>query len=707
VYLFEGLKNQISAYLPPEQVALVQQAYVVARDAHAPQTRSSGEPYITHPVAVSSILADMHMDHETLMAALLHDVIEDTPVSKEDLTRLFGNTVAELVQGVSKLDKVKFKDYQEFEVTNLQKMFMAMTQDIRVILIKLADRTHNMRTLGALRPEKRRRIAKETLELYAPIANRLGIHNIKNELEDWGFQALYPMRYRALSTAVKQARGNRRELLEKIQHEILGRLEQAGINADVSGREKHLYSIYRKMKNKELMFNDVMDIYAFRVVVDSVDHCYRTLGVVHNLYKPIEIRFKDYIAIPKQNGYQSLHTSLIGPHGIPVEIQMRTREMDEMADKGIAAHWMYKANGQHQDTTAQIRARRWIQSLLELQQNAGNSAEFVENVKSELYPDELYVFSPKGKIVELPIGATAVDFAYAVHTDIGNRCVGAKVDRRPYPLNKPLETGQTVEIVTSPGGKPNANWLNYVVTSRAILGIRNYLKKQQQNESISLGRRLLSSALGEVKLEDIAPERIEQVLQNTKQKSLDELCSEIGLGNQLAIAVARRLLGEFDSDESSSKDNNGPMPKSKAFIIGSEGMLLTFGKCCRPIPGDDIIANATPGKGLNVHRADCRNIKGWDKEPGKFFPVRWDKTGDKQFLCDIRVFIVNRQGVLAKLTTLIASQGSNIQDLATDDRDTGEYVIKITLSVRDRVHLANVMRKIRVMPDVQKVYRRK
>ena len=707
MYLFEGLKNQISAYLPSEQVALVQQAYVVARDAHAPQTRSSGEPYITHPVAVSSILADMHMDHETLMAALLHDVIEDTPVSKEDLAAKFGNTVAELVQGVSKLDKVKFKDYHEFEDTNLQKMFMAMTQDIRVILIKLANHTHNMRTLGALRPEKRRRIAKETLELYAPIANRLGIHNIKNELEDWGFQALYPMRYRALSTAVKQARGNRRELLEKIQHEITGRLDQAGIQAEVSGREKHLYSIYRKMKNKELMFNDVMDIYAFRVVVQSIDQCYRTLGVVHNLYKPIEIRFKDYIAIPKQNGYQSLHTSLVGPHGIPVEIQMRTREMDETADMGIAAHWLYKTNGQGQDTTAQLRARRWMQSLLELQQNAGNSAEFVENVKSELYPDELYVFSPKGKIVELPIGATAVDFAYAVHTDIGNRCVGAKVDRRPYPLNKPLETGQTVEIVTSPGGKPNANWLNYVVTSRAILGIRNYLKKQQQNEAVSLGRRLLGSALGEVKLEDIQPERIEHVLQNTRQKSLDELCSEIGLGNQLAVAVARRLLGEFESEETATSDNETSLPKSKAFIIGSEGMLLTFAKCCRPIPGDEIVASATPGKGLNVHRADCRNIKGWEKEPGKFFPVRWDKTGDKQFLCDIRVFIVNRQGVLAKLTTLIASQDSNIQDLATDDRDTGEYVIKITLSVRDRIHLANVMRKIRVMPDVQKVYRRK
>ncbi len=704
MYLFEGLKQQISAYLPAEQVAMVQQAYLLARDAHAPQTRSSGEPYITHPVAVASILAEMRMDHETLMAALLHDVIEDTEYSKEDLEQRFGSTVAELVQGVSKLDKVKFKDIKEFEVTNLQKMFMAMTQDIRVILIKLADRTHNMRTIGALKPEKRRRIAKETLELYAPIANRLGIHNIKNELENWGFRALYPMRYRALETAVRQARGNRREVIEKIQNEIEARIRHAGIQAEVSGREKHLYSIYRKMKSKELMFNDVMDIYGFRVLVDSVDSCYRVLGVVHNLYKPIEIRFKDYIAIPKQNGYQSLHTSLIGPHGIPVEIQMRTREMDEMADNGIAAHWMYKKSGEQGDTTAQIRARRWMQSLLEIQQSAGNTYEFVENVKSELYPDELYVFTPKGKIVELPIGANAVDFAYAVHTDIGNKCVGARVDRKPYPLSKPLETGQTVEIITSTGGKPNANWLNNVVTSRAIMGIRNYLKKQQQSEAIALGKRLLSSALGEVPLASIAPERIEQVLQNSKQKTLDELCIDIGLGNQLPIAVARRLLGEFDED--SATDQVLPA-RPKAFIVGSEGMLTTFAKCCRPIPGDAIAASASPGKGLNVHRAECRNIRGWEKEPGKYFPVRWDKTGDKQFLCDIRVFIVNKQGMLAKLTTVIASLDSNIQDLATDDRDTGDYVIKITLSVRDRIHLANVMRKIRVTPDVLKVYRRK
>lgn len=709
MYLFEGLKQQISAYLPPEQVALVQQAYMLARDAHAPQFRSSGEPYITHPVAVTSILADMRMDHETLMAALCHDVIEDTEYNYDDLHQRFGATVAELVQGVSKLDKVKFKDIKEFEVTNLQKMFLAMTQDIRVILIKLADRTHNMRTIGALKPEKRRRIARETLELYAPIANRLGIHNIKNELEDWGFRALYPMRYRALETAVKQARGNRSEIIDKIQSEISARIRDAGISADVKGREKHLYSIYRKMKSKELMFNDVMDIYGFRVIVDNVDSCYRVLGVVHNLYKPIEIRFKDYIAIPKQNGYQSLHTSLVGPHGIPVEIQMRTRDMDEMADNGIAAHWKYKKSGEQGDSAAQIRARRWMQSLLEIQQSAGNSYDFVENVKTELYPDELYVFTPKGKIVELPIGANAVDFAYAVHTDIGNRCVGVRVDRKPYPLTKALETGQTVEIITSPGGKPNASWLNYVVTSRAIMGIRNFLKKQQQSEAVALGKRLLGSALGEVKIETIAPERVDRVLAHTTKKTLDELYADIGLGNQLPIAVARRLLGEFDEASSAAQTPvDGSLPsRVKAVIVGSEGLLTTFAKCCRPIPGDPIAASASPGKGLNVHRAECRNIRGWEKEPGKYFPVKWDKTGDKQFLVDIRVFIVNKQGMLAKLTTVIASQDSNIQDLATDDRDSGDYVIKITLSVRDRIHLANVMRKIRVTPDVIKVYRRK
>lgn len=502
MYLFEGLKRQIEQYLTPEQTALVQQAYVVARDAHEGQMRSSGDPYITHPVAVASILAEINLDHETLMSALLHDVIEDTEYSKDDLAEIFGATVADLVEGVSKLEKLKFKDKEELQVENYRKMIMAMTQDIRVILIKLADRTHNMRTLGSLRPDKRRRIARETLEIYAPIANRLGIHDSKNELENLGFKALYPMRFRALGSAVKQARGNRKEIINNIQHEIETRIRDSGIDGTIDGREKHLYSIYRKMLNKELMFNEVMDIYAFRVIVNSYDTCYRVLGVVHNLYKPIETRFKDYIAIPKSNGYQSLHTSLIGPHGIPIEIQIRTEEMNAMADKGVAAHWSYKQSGKNAGTTSQQRAHQWMQSLLELQQSAGSSFEFIENVKTELFPEEIYVFTPNGRIIELPMGATPVDFAYAVHTDVGSSCVGARVDRKPHPLNKPLDTGQSIEIITSPGGKPNATWLNFVVTGKARQGIRNHLKNQRTEEAHALGLRLLSSALGESSLED-------------------------------------------------------------------------------------------------------------------------------------------------------------------------------------------------------------
>ncbi len=455
MYLFEPLKAQVSSYLSKVQVDLLKQAYIVARDAHEGQMRSSGEPYITHPVAVALNLAKMHLDHETLMAALLHDVIEDTETTKDELAELFGHTVAELVEGVSKLDKLKFNNKAEMQAENFRKMLLAMVQDIRVILIKLADRTHNMRTLESLRPDKRRRIARETLDIYAPLANRLGIHDIKNELEVLGFEALYPMRARALKSAVKQARGNRKEIINNIREEIASRLEEHGITAQVIGREKHLFSIYRKMLNKELMFNEVMDIYAFRVIVDNkLDECYRALGAVHNLFKPIESRFKDYIAIPKTNGYQSLHTSLIGPHGIPVEIQIRTSDMDQMADKGVAAHWLYKQNGDDSGTTAQMKARRWMQSLLELQQSAGNSFEFIENVKSDLFPEEIYVFTPDGRIIELPMGATAVDFAYAVHTDVGNSCVGVKVDRKPYPLSQPIDSGQTIEVVTSSAARP-------------------------------------------------------------------------------------------------------------------------------------------------------------------------------------------------------------------------------------------------------------
>ncbi|NRA60749.1 MAG: bifunctional GTP diphosphokinase/guanosine-3',5'-bis pyrophosphate 3'-pyrophosphohydrolase, partial [Psychrobium sp.] len=540
MYLIENLVEVASSYLEPAQVKEIEDAYRVARAAHAGQFRSSGEPYVTHPVAVSQILADMHLDHETLIAALLHDVIEDTPVTQDEFAAQFGVAVGELVEGVSKLDKLQFSSKEEAQAENFRKMMMAMVQDLRVILIKLADRTHNMRTLGSLRPDKRRRIARETLDIYAPIANRLGIHNIKYELEELGFKGLYPNRFRVLSEVVRHAKGNRKEVLANVEQEISGRLEEAGIKAEIVGRQKNLYSIYKKMRNKEIQFEDVMDIYAFRIIVDDLDTCYRCLGAMHTLYKPRPGRFKDYIALPKANGYQSLHTSLLGPHGIPVEVQIRTEYMDQMADKGVAAHWVYKHNDS-QGTTAQIRARRWIQSLHELQQSAGNSFEFIENVKTDLFPEEIYVFTPDGRLLELPTGSTPVDFAFAVHTDVGNTCVGAKVDRKAYPLSQALTSGQSVEIITAPGSQPNAAWLNFVVTARARSKIRQVLKNLHTQESTKLGRRLLKHALGDIELDQLDPAKVEQVVSDTNSVSFDALLSNIGLGNAMSFAIAHQL----------------------------------------------------------------------------------------------------------------------------------------------------------------------
>jgi GTP pyrophosphokinase/guanosine-3',5'-bis(diphosphate) 3'-pyrophosphohydrolase len=702
VYLFEPLKELSSTYLSKVQVDLLKHAYVVARDAHDGQMRSSGDPYITHPVAVALNLAKMNLDHETLMAALLHDVIEDTPVTKDELAELFGHTVAELVEGVSKLDKLKFDNKEEMQAENFRKMVLAMVQDIRVILIKLADRTHNMRTLGSLRPDKRRRIARETLEIYAPIANRLGIHDIKNELELLGFQALYPMRSRALKSAVSSARGNRKAIINNIQEEVSSRLSESNINAQIVGREKHLYSIYRKMLNKELMFNEVMDIYAFRVIVDDkIDDCYRALGAMHNLFKPIEGRFKDYIAIPKTNGYRSLHTSLIGPHGIPVEIQIRTKDMEQMADQGVAAHWLYKEGGGNADTTAQMKARRWMQSLLELQQSAGSSFEFIENVKSDLFPEEIYVFTPEGRIIELPMGATAVDFAYAVHTDVGNSCVGVKVDRKPYPLSRALDSGNTIEVVTSAAARPNATWLNFVVTAKARLQIRTYLRGREKTESKALGLRLLSHALGSVSLDDISQEKIDAVIQQNGNKDFDDLLTNIGLGNALSIGIARRLTDEFTEDSELTPTNS----KAKMPIKGTEGMLVSYGKCCRPIPGDSILAYLSPGKGLMVHQQSCRNIKG--HESGALFPVKWDNDIDKEFIAKLRIEIVNHQGALALLTNVIAKCSSNVHSLNSGEKEAGLYIIDMEITCRDRIHLADIIRKIKVMVDVQRVIRNK
>ncbi len=674
---------------------MVRDAFVVARDAHEGQMRSSGDPYITHPVAVAGILADMHMDHETIMAALMHDVIEDTPVSKQQLEDQFGAVVADLVEGVSKLDKIQFSNKQEAQAENFRKMMMAMVQDIRVILIKLADRTHNMRTLGSLRPDKRRRIALETLEIYAPIAHRLGIHDMKNELEDLGFQAMYPMRHRALKSAVVQARGNRKTIIENTRLELVTRLEEHHIEASVIGREKHLYSIYRKMKNKELMFNEVMDIYAFRIVVDTVDNCYRSLGAMHSLYKPIENRFKDYIAIPRTNGYQSLHTSLIGPHGIPVEIQIRTHEMDQMADKGVAAHWLYK--GEDTDTTAQLRARKWMQSLLELQQSASSSFEFIESVKTDLFPDEIYVFTPDGRIIELPTGSTAVDFAYAVHSDIGNTCVGVRVERRNYSLSKPLENGQTVEIITSPRAKPNANWLNFVVSARARTRIRQYLRKQQSQEAVTMGNRLLRHALGAIKLDDIPQADKDRVVAETKHETFDDLLVDIGLGNELSAIVARRLLGE---------NTDIPEKKGDVAIKGSEGLLVHYSQCCYPIPDDEVVAILSPGRGMVIHQTGCTNIRKLTKEePQRVLPMQWEKGAKGEFKASLRIELFNHQGTLATLTNTIAGCDSTIIGLQTEEKESNIYYIDLQLTTVNRVHLARIMRKIRTMPEVQRVSR--
>ncbi|MDC0610048.1 bifunctional GTP diphosphokinase/guanosine-3',5'-bis pyrophosphate 3'-pyrophosphohydrolase [Vibrio sp.] len=705
MYLFDSLKDVAQEYLSEPQIEALRHSYVVARDAHEGQTRSSGEPYIIHPVAVARILAEMRLDLETLQAALLHDVIEDTEVTKEELETKFGTAVAELVDGVSKLDKLKFRDRKEAQAENFRKMILAMVQDIRVILIKLADRTHNMRTLGALRPDKRRRIARETLEIFAPLAHRLGIHNIKTELEELGFEALYPNRYRVLKNVVKSARGNRKEMIQRIHSEIEGRLRDFGLKAKVVGREKNLYSIYKKMKTKEQRFHTIMDIYAFRIIVDSADACYRALGQVHSLYKPRPGRMKDYIAVPKANGYQSLHTSMVGPHGVPVEVQIRTDDMDQMADKGVAAHWSYKGNGERSGTTAQVKAQRWMQSLLELQQSAGNSFEFIENVKSDLFPDEIYVFTPKGRIVELPANATAVDFAYAVHTDIGNTCVGARVDRSPYPLSKALKIGQTVEIISAPGARPNAAWLNYVVTSRARTKIRQVLKTMRREDSVTLGRRLLNHALGEQSINDIDPTLIQQVLTEQKMQSTDDLLAAIGLGELMSIVIARRLLG--NADEITAKDNNSNKAKRKLPIRGAEGILLNFANCCHPIPDDHIVAHISPGKGLVIHRESCANVRGYQREPERYMAVEWSNDYDQEFITELKVDMMNNQGALAELTNVIAKTGSNIHGLSTEERDGRLYTVTVLLTTKDRVHLAGIMRKIRAMPQSLKVRRKR
>ncbi len=701
-FLASDLCAILETYLEPDQIREVYRAYIFGAEAHEGQTRMSGEPYIYHPLAVAKTMAEMRMDHNSIMAAILHDVIEDTPTAKEQLEHEFGPEVAELVDGVSKLTHLKFESKAEAQAENFRKMMLAMTSDLRVILVKLADRLHNMRTLGVMRPEKRRRIARETLEIYSPIAQRLGMTSMRRELEQLGFEAMYPWRYKVLSEQVRKASGNRREPMLQIEASICNRMEEANIEARIFGREKNLYSIYRKMRDKHLSFDEVFDVFALRVVVESVDTCYRCLGIVHNIYKPVPGRFKDYIAIPKANGYQSLHTTLFGPHGVPIEVQIRTQEMDRVAESGIAAHWLYKTGDQH-SASAQARARQWLKGILEMQKSAGNSLEFLENVKVDLFPDEIYIFTPRGDIMELPRGATAVDFSYAVHTDIGNSCVAVKINRRLAPLSTQLQSGETVEIITAPGARPNPAWLNFVVTAKARSNIRHYLKHLQDEEAIKLGRRLLDKVLGlyDLELETLPYGRMQALLEDLKIDDEDALLREIGLGNRMPVLVARKLAGL--EEEAGAEQEQG-----KALDIrGSEGMVVNYAKCCHPIPGDPIIGVITAGRGMVIHREDCPNISELRDQPDKWLSAQWDEDISGEFPVSIRLQTVNKRGVLAALAAQIADQESNIENVNIEERDTQTTTITFTLTVKGRDHLARIMRHLRQVPEVVRIQRAK
>jgi RelA/SpoT family (p)ppGpp synthetase len=689
-------------YLKPKDVARLADAYRFSEAAHAGQKRESGDPYISHPLAVAEILAEWHLDGQTLMAALLHDVTEDTSVTKDEISDTFGRPVAELVDGVSKLDRIEFQSAEDAQAENFRKMLLAMARDVRVILIKLADRLHNMRTLGAVPAPKRRRIARETMEIYAPIANRLGLNTLYHELQELSFMHLYPLRYQVLAKATKAARGNRRQMIGRTLEAIKKRLAEGGIEAVVHGREKHVYSTYRKMIEKHLSFSEVHDIFGARVVVKDVPACYLALGALHALYKPIPGKFKDYIAIPKANGYQSVHTDLIGPYGVPVEVQIRTGEMHHLAESGVASHWMYKDDSDKL-SELQKQTHRWLQSLLEIQHQSGDPHEFLEHVKVDLFPDEVYVFTPKGKILSLPRNATAVDFAYAVHTDIGNRCVAAKVNGELVPLRTELRNGDRVEIITASHAKPNPGWLQYVRTGKARSNIRHFLKTMQYEESAGLGERLLDQALKALKssLAEIDEASWERALRDGGMRSRGELLADIGLGKRLPAVEARRLVKRVEGADEA-------YPAGSVTIRGTEGMAVQLASCCRPIPGDAIVGSIKKGQGLVVHASDCGGIvRSRKKEPEQWIDVEWDARPGRLFQAAINVTVENQRGVLAKVASEIAEAGSNIDAISMEEDRFMYTTMRLVLEVANRQHLARVMRALRRLHDVKRISRMK
>jgi guanosine-3',5'-bis(diphosphate) 3'-pyrophosphohydrolase len=697
-----ALEQQLAVYLPPEQVARVRRAYEVGAQAHAGQTRKSGEPYITHPIAVASILAELGMDAETIIAAILHDTLEDTALGSEQIVAEFGTAVMELVDGVTKLDKVRFRSRQEAAAESFRKMLLAMARDLRVILIKLADRLHNMRTLGSMEAEARRRIARETLEIYAPIAQRLGMNRFKAELQDLGFRMLHPDRHRVIAERIRSVLGNRREAMLRIENALNARLEIEQVPHRVMSRIKSPYSIYSKMRNEHKSFAQVMDVYGFRVVVDSVPHCYHALGAIHALYKPLDGRFRDFIAIPKANGYQSLHTVLFGSFGAPIEIQIRTEDMDAVAERGVAAHWIYKTDATPANS-AQTRAREWLSNLVDRQTQTPSSLEFIENVKVDLFPDEVYLFTPKGKILALPRNATALDFAYFVHTDVGDHAVAARADKKLVPLRTPLESGQTVEIVTAPSAAPTPQWLEWVVSGRARTAIRHHLKRLQHEDAVDFGHRMLDrafEALGS-SLEAVPHAVLERWLAEQKFKRLEELLADIALGNRVADTVAQALL-----------DAQGEHPhvrharsSEKILISGAERGVLSFGNCCHPLPGDEIMGYLSAGKGIVVHRVECPNVPELRKSPERCIEIAWAADVQGDYKVELRIEVANKPGVLAQVAAAIAEASSNIENVEYKERDLTTATLLFTIEVRNRKHLADVMRRVRLLQVVTAVKR--
>jgi GTP pyrophosphokinase len=713
------LSLRLKHYLKSEDITQVWEAYRYADQAHQGVVRKTGEPYISHPVSVACILADMHMDLPTIMAALLHDVVEDTDISTDDIKEKFGQQVAELVDGVTKLDKIEFQSASVAQAENFRKMLLAMSQDVRVILVKLADRLHNMQTLEGMRPEKQKLIAKETLDIYAPIANRLGLNEIYQELEDLSFKYLHPMRYNAITNAVKAARGNRKEVVSKILESIKHQLAGMKIEAEVSGREKHLYSIYKKMSGKTTSFSQIYDIYGFRVVVKDLASCYSALGALHGLYKPITSKFKDYIAIPKANGYQSLHTTLFGPFGTPIEVQIRSNEMHNIAAAGVAAHWLYKSSDA-QLTALQQKTHQWLQRLLEIQSDSADSLDFLEHLKIDLFPDEVYVFTPKGKILALPKGATSVDFAYAVHSDIGNSCVAVRINQDLAPLRTELHNGDHVEIITGSLAKPNPAWLNYVVTGRARAHIRHYLKSQHSTESAHLGERMLNQALRAMHIEpdQVTEAHWQKLIRDYGLKKKSEILTDIGLGKRQNVMVAHQLLAMGEMLEESPEGGIGKFlgkifrkpskPLDTITIRGSEGMAVQFAPCCRPIPGDPILGFINKDKGLVVHTHDCPAIRKFRLDPEKWLDVEWEPDSEHLYKANLNLTVANQPGMLAKIASGIADAGSNIDNVSVEEPDGSSYAnLYFTVQVKNRIHLAELMRGLRKIPDVVRINRSK